>query len=202
MAERMKRVSYLLYLTLFITLFISPWHSLNQNVMTAAQEEKVFGKAALIFGTRVKDNKISPLLKERLEMGIRLYEGDKTKTLILSNTAQAAFVMKDYMIGRGIPDKDIILDIEAEITRHSCQTAIAEKNSGSILFVSQAFHLPRIYYECLKSGVEGQLVPAEFSNTIDRSKTSLYQILTIRFPRYVREMSLLWHDIVFQKIIF
>ena len=202
MAKRMKRGSYLLYLTLFIVLFVSPWHILNQNVMTAAQEEKVFGKAALIFGTRVKDDKISPLLMERLEMGIRLYEGDKTNTLIISNTEQAVLVMKDYMISRGIPEEDIVLDIEAEITRHSCQTAFAENNSGSILLVSQAFHLPRIYYECQKSGVEGQLVPAEFSNTIDRSKTSLYQILTIRFPRYVREMTLLWHDIIFQKLIF
>ena len=198
----MKRGSYLLYLILFITLFVSPWHRLNQKVMTAAQAEKVFGNAALIFGTRVKDNKISPLLMERLEMGIRLYEGDKTNTLILSNTEQAALVMKDYMISRGIPEEDIVLDIEAEITRHSCQTTFAENNSGSILFVSQAFHLPRISYECQKSGVEGQLIPAEFSNTIDRSKTNLYQILTIRFPRYVREMTLLWHDIIFQKLIF
>ncbi len=57
MVKRMKRVSYLLYLTLFIALFVSPWHILNQKVMTAEQEEKVFGKAALIFGTRVKDDK-------------------------------------------------------------------------------------------------------------------------------------------------
>ena len=198
----MKRGSYIFYLTLFITLFVSPWYILNQKVMTVEQEEKVFGKAALIFGTRVKDDKISPLLMERLEMGIRLYEGGKTETLILSNTAQAALVMKDYMIGRGIPEEDIILDIEAEITRHSCQTPFAANNSGSILFVSQAFHLPRISYECQKSGVEGQLIPAEYSNVIDRSNTSLYQILTIRFPRYVREMTLLWHDIIFQKLIF
>ena len=198
----MKRGSYLLYITLFIALFISPWHRLNQKVVTIEQEEKIFGKAALIFGTRVKDDKTSPLLMERLEMGIRLYEGDKTNTLILSNTEQAVLVMKDYMISRGIPEENIVLDIEAEITRHSCQTAFAENNSGSILFVSQAFHLPRIYYECQKSGVEGEMIPAEYSNVIDRSNTSLYQILTIRFPRYVREMYLLWHDIIFQKLIF
>lgn len=181
---------------------MSPWHIFNTKIISPETEEKVFGTVTVIFGTRVKDGEISPLMKERLEMGIRLYEGQKTETLILSNTEQAAHVMKTYMLSRGIPEDDIILDTKAIVTRQSCETGIVQKNSGSVLLVSQSFHLPRIYYECKKTGVIGKLVPAEYSRTFDRSNTSLQNIITIRIPRYIREMALLWRDIIFQKVIF
>lgn len=197
-----KRRSYLVWFLIILLLFMSPWYYLNTKIISPEAEEKVFGRAALIFGTRVTDGHIAPLLKERLEMGIRLYEGGKTDTLILSNTEHAAQVMKAYMLSRGIPEADIILDAEAVITRQSCETESARSRSGSILFVSQSFHLPRIYFECKKAGVAGQLVPAEYSRTIDRSNTSLYKIITIRLPRYIREMTILWGDIIFQKFIF
>ena len=197
----MKWSSYILCLLAFVSLFISPWFYFNQKLVSVEAEEKIFGDVTVIFGTRVTNDKISPLLKERLEMGVRLYEGKKTRKLILSNTEPAARVMKKYMITRGVPDADIILDMKARVTRQSCETQIVQ-NSESILFVSQSFHLPRIYYECKKLGAYGHLVPAEYSGAINRSKTSLYQIVTIRIPRYIREMFLLWRDIIFQTFIF
>ena len=196
-----KWSSYILWFLVFVGLFISPWFFLNQKLVSVEVEKKIFGDVTVIFGTRVTNDEISPLLQERLEMGIRLYEGNKTNKLILSNTEQASFIMKKYVTARGVPEADIILDMEARMTRQSCETHIVQ-NSESILFVSQSFHLPRIYYECKKLGVHGHLVPAEYSGAIDRSQTSLYQILTIRIPRYIREMVILWGDIIFQKFVF
>lgn len=196
-----KWSSYIFWPLAFVILFISPWIFFNQKLVSVEAEEKIFGDVTVIFGTRVTGDEISPLLKERLEMGIRLYDGEKTRKLILSNTEPAARVMKKYMMTRGIPEADIILDMQARVTRQSCETPIVQI-SESILFVSQSFHLPRIYYECKKLGVHGQLVPAEHSGVIDRSKTRFYHIVTIRIPRYIREMFLLWRDIIFQTFLF
>ena len=69
-SSAMKWSSYILCLLAFVSLFISPWFYFNQKLVSVEAEEKIFGDVTVIFGTRVTNDKISPLLKERLELSL------------------------------------------------------------------------------------------------------------------------------------
>jgi len=211
-----KIVILLIVLMLFLGIFISPWLFLSKNINSVEWDEKAHGTVGLIFGTRVIGDEVSPLLKERLEMGLRFYKGGKLETLVVSNTEDAAFVMKTYLVNRGVPEEDIVLDTQAVMTRDSCKSEIVQKHKNSVLFFSQSFHLPRISYECKKLGVLGglhSLIPAEriryYNNfqskpevRFEQQTLSKRKIIQIRTKRHFREMSILWADIIFQKFIF
>jgi len=190
-------------LSILVSIFLAPWLLLNSKVLIQEEylglETKNLG---LVFGTVVSQEKINPLLKERLEMGILLYETGKIKKIVVSNTPESSLVMQNYLLGKAVPESDIIVDETAVITRDSCNTNLITSETGSVLFISQSFHLPRILYECQKQGVEGLAVPAEYVGVIDRSNTTLYDIVTIRMKRYIREIVILWGDIVLQSFIF
>ena len=211
-----KKTTIFIAFALFFGAFVSPWLLLNKKINSIEWDEKAYGNIGLIFGTRVTGQKVSPLLKERLEMAIRFYEGGKVETLVVSNTEQASHVMRDYLLSRGVLNDDIVLDINAVITRDSCKSKIVQENKNSVLFFSQSFHLPRISYECEKLGVSGglhPLVPAERIRHYDNfmvepqihfedDKLSTAQVTYIRVKRHLREMTILWADIIFQKVIF
>ncbi|MBT4857270.1 YdcF family protein [Candidatus Uhrbacteria bacterium] len=149
---------------------------------------------ALILGAHVdSDGLPTPLLKERLEAGILLYENGMVERLVVSNTESAALVMMEYLTERNVPEDSIILDTTAVVTTDSCDTDSHEYLIDlSVVFVSQDFHLPRAIYQCNKLGIDGYGFPAELSGSIDRSQYSWGTKVSVRTQRFVRESGLTW----------
>lgn len=133
---------------------------------------------------------ISPLLKERLEAGKRIYEEEKAQKIVVSNTENAAQVMAKYFIDAGIAEEAIEVDINAVTTLDSCRYE-SEKNR-SVIFISQTFHLARLLYQCAGEGIDGLAFAPEGLDIIDRSAYTIGTKVQVRVKRYLREAGLTW----------
>ncbi|MCK4635894.1 MAG: YdcF family protein [Candidatus Moranbacteria bacterium] len=154
--------------------------------------------AIIIFGTVVRENKISPLLKQRLEAGEKIYHSSRERFqtvphIVVSNTESTTKVMAEYYHNKNIPSDSIELDVQAEKTPDTCRYEKQQYPNGrKVIFVSQGFHLPRLLYQCKKLGVEGIAFPAEKLDNTNKSDYSLFTKITVRTERYFREAGLTW----------
>ncbi|MDP2630472.1 MAG: ElyC/SanA/YdcF family protein, partial [Candidatus Uhrbacteria bacterium] len=112
----------------------------------------------LVLGSSVKGRKPNSILEERLDAASRLYDRKAAKKIILSgdnrtidyNEPQA---MKEYLVDKGIPEADLILDHAGRRTYDSCYRARNIFDVDSVIIVTQTFHLPRALYLCNALGV-------------------------------------------------
>lgn len=153
--------------------------------------------SALVLGASVKSRKPNSALQERLDMATLLYESGKVKKLVLSgdnrtieyNEPQA---MKDYLIEKGIPEHDLVLDYAGRRTYDSCYRARDIFHLDSVIIVTQDFHLPRALYLCNTLGIDAIGVAADTQYSIRW------------FGWYLREIPATlqaWIDINFRKPI-
>jgi len=148
-------------------------------------------ETVIVFGTLVKQDEVSALLKERLDASIEIYKAKKTKEILLSNTKEAVVVMQKYLLGKGIPQNDIVLDSTAVNTLDTCKNERKLfPNYRSRIFVSQGYHLVRINYQCKKIGVNALLFPAELLQEKRATLFSSWEVFSIRGTRYFREAGL------------
>lgn len=157
-------------------------------------EELPQSDAALVFGTLVgKDLSVSPLLRERLEAGIEILHEGKCRKVVVSNMKTASAVMARYMYERGIDPGLVEVDPLADDTPDTCTFERKNHPGGrSVIFVSQGFHLPRILYQCRKTGVEGKAFAAEKLHMDGRQQYPVYTRFATRAFRYTREAGLTW----------
>ena len=122
--------------------------------------------ALLVLGSSVKGRKPNSILEERLDMAFQLYDRAMAKKIILSgdnrtidyNEPQA---MKEYLVQKGIPEADLILDHAGRRTYDSCYRARDIFGIDSLIIVTQTFHLPRALYLCNALGVDAVGVAAD-----------------------------------------
>jgi vancomycin permeability regulator SanA len=107
---------------------------------------------AVILGNKInKDGTLSERLEKRLETGVELYQNHRIKRIIVSGgLGQEGFYegskMKEYLIGKNIPDYVIIVDNKGDNTRLTVENTLEiQKKYGfkSLIVVSQYFHVTR-----------------------------------------------------------
>lgn len=134
-------------------------------------------------------------MKQRLETARAIYTQKKAQTIVVSNTKSASFVMRDYLVKKGVPENDIELDIGAVRTVDSCIREM--KTHGSqrqLIFVSQNYHLPRIAFQCWRKDLRGHVFAAEYFD-LEPTQLAFYEVALIRTQRHFREAALLWFSI-------
>jgi len=116
-------------------------------------------QTALILGSSVSDEgKLSPVLKDRANAAIILYNAGKVKTILISGdnsttTYNEVNPVKTYLITQGIPEITIFLDYAGFDTYSSMYRARDIFLVGSTTIVSQSFHLPRAVYIAQNLGI-------------------------------------------------
>jgi len=192
----MKRIIALFVVVGVVVLFFIP-----NLIITLINEPRVVDSisdievsdVAVILGAGVtEDRQPTPLLVERLEAGILLYENELVEFLVVSNTFVASEVMQDYLIDSGVAKEDIIFDGDAVITTDSCDFIQNNYQNSSVILITQKFHAARSLYQCDKYEIDSIVFPAELSNSIDRSKTPFLQKYSIRFYRSIRVSAMDW----------
>lgn len=197
--KNLKKI--LLIVTIAIAIYLLPL-----QIITLTTEYEVIrninqlpeSDAILIFGTVVRNDEISPLLKERLEAGEEIYHHNKkqfqtTSNIVVSNTENATNTMAEYLYKKNISSRFIELDTQAEKTPDTCRYEKQQHpNNRKVIFVSQSFHLPRLIYQCKKLNVDGIAFPAENVRTNNQSEYSLFTKTIVRTQRYFREAGLTW----------
>lgn len=113
----------------------------------------------VVLGSQLDDvNNVTLVLRKRLDKAIQVYNYQKTKTqskisIIVTGGPQGhsnyseAEGMENYLIQKGIPAKDIILEPHAKNTsenlKYSQELIIKHRLQGKIIVITSRFHLMR-----------------------------------------------------------
>lgn len=145
----------------------------------------------VVLGAHIRDDgSPTEILQQRLDAAIVLHQTRHPKQIIVSNTADAAFRMRDYLLRHGIPADLIAVDTNAELTSDTCAYLIETQTKDPIVLLSQGYHLPRLLYLCQDVSRSLKGYPVE---TISTSYDySFLTKLRVRSGRYLREAGLTW----------
>lgn len=141
----------------------------------------------------------TPMLQDRLDTAIRLYnEGAAPKLLLSGDNGQEEYneveAMRQYAVDAGVKEEDIFLDYAGFSTYETMYRAMEVFNVRSAIVVTQPYHEYRALYIADKLGMEPLLgVSADFENYQGNDKAG-------DFYRSTREI--LARDKDFVKCIF
>ena len=130
-------------------------------------EEVTPRPVAIVFGAGVyPGGRLSPVLAERVETAVALYQAGKVQKLLMTGdnsipTYNEPWHMADYAIRLGAPEKDIAFDYAGRRTYDSCWRAKHIFGLDEVVLVTQRFHLPRALYLCRSLGLDAVGVAAE-----------------------------------------
>lgn len=142
----------LLFPKLIVWLFASPRIFTKEGVPA--------GRVAIVFGAGLRyDGTPTAILRDRVQTAVQLYQLGKVNKLLMSGDNRVVDynepeAMRQYALGLGIPDEDIVLDYAGRRTYDTCYRASAIFQVNSAVLVTQDFHLPRAIFLCNWFGVE------------------------------------------------
>jgi len=114
----------------------------------------------LILGAGVwNGNTPSPMLKDRLDEGLRLYnEGVAHKIIVSGDHGRDDYdevnVMKKYLVDAGVPSEDVFMDHAGFSTYESMYRAKEVFGVRKLIIVTQEYHIYRAIYICERLGLE------------------------------------------------
>lgn len=124
-------------------------------------------KTALILGARVyPSGRLSGMLKDRVLTGIDLYKRKKVEKLLLSGDGRTVRYnetvnMKKYLLKKGIPETDILVDPSGLDTRASMRRAGYIFKLKDFVIVTQRFHLARAVFYARACGLDAVGIVAD-----------------------------------------
>lgn len=150
--------------------------TLNSRVKTSAKERIISPEETarlqqvdciLVLGCGVRaDGTPSPMLTDRLERSIELYEGGASGKLLMSGDHGSmkydeVNVMKQHAVNRGVPSENVFMDHAGFSTYESIYRAKEIFKAEKIIVVTQGYHLYRALYIAAGLGVEAYGVGAD-----------------------------------------
>lgn len=124
-------------------------------------------EAALVLGALVyKSGNVSPILSDRLDVGMELYKNNKAPKLLLTGDHgrkdyDEVNAMKKYALNKGAQESDIFMDHAGFSTYESLYRAKDVFGAKKIIIVTQKYHLTRAVYIARKLGLEAYGVPSD-----------------------------------------
>ena len=148
------------YLIILIVVGISIILSINFYVILSTKKQivdlsnlknKNDYDCIIVLGAGIWGDRPSPMLQDRLDEAIKLYEEGKAPKIIMSgDNGQEGYdevnVMKDYAIEKGIPSEDIFMDHAGFSTYESIYRAKEIFQVKKAIIVTQKYHLYRALY--------------------------------------------------------
>jgi uncharacterized SAM-binding protein YcdF (DUF218 family) len=144
--------------------------------------------AAVVLGAAVFGDRPSPVLRERINHAIGLYEAGYIDRIIFTGgLGQTAVVTEAeasavYARSRGIPPEAILLEMTSTTTRQNltnAQQIAAKENLNSFLIVSTPFHMKRAM------AIAGDLDMEAYTSP---TRTIRWLSVYTRFRAYTREV--------------
>lgn len=165
------------------------------------KDEKQDADVAIVLGAATYYDEVSPVYRERLNQGIRLYiDGYVDKVIVTGgfgagNAHSDAYTAKQYVVSQGVPEEDILLEETSSITQENLENAkvIMEENGmTTAIIVSDPLHMKRAMLLAKDAGIESYSSPTE---------TTMYQSLETKVPFALRELFFYvgykWYRIIF-----
>lgn len=172
--KRRRRKRILLWgLTLLIVVLSFPW--VWRTAVKAYYQRQIHTieatsphRVAVVFGAAVYGNgRLSPVLRDRVETAVQLYESGRVEKIIMSGDNQTLdydepSAMVAYAVARGVPPEDVQPDYGGRRTYDTCYRARDIFLVDEAVLVTQRFHLPRALFTCQALGVPSIGVAADF----------------------------------------
>ena len=121
-------------------------------------------EAVIVLGAGLRaDGTPSPYLRRRLALAADLHERGVASTVILSGDAHERAdgspydepaAMRDWIVARGVPEEDLVLDHEGFDTTATCRRAHDVYGVRSAVIVTQDYHLRRALFSCARAGLD------------------------------------------------
>lgn len=115
---------------------------------------------AIVFGAGLsEDGTPSPMLSDRVEAAVELYNRGKVhKLLMTGDNSQISYnevsAMKRLAHHLGVPTKNIFLDYAGFSTYESCYRTHKVFDLHKAVLITQSYHLPRAVYTCRQLGIQ------------------------------------------------
>ena len=146
------------------------WHmssSVADRILSPEEAAELDADCILVLGAGLRrDNSPSPILRERIDRGIGLYNlGAAPKLLMSGDHGRVGYnevgVMKALAIEAGIPSQDVFMDHAGFSTYESLYRARDVFCAKRVIIVSQKYHLYRALYIADPLGLEAYGVGAD-----------------------------------------
>ncbi len=175
---------FILATNLWIKHSVSSYIIESKNLVTfyENQSQNIQSDCILVLGAGVyKNNEPSPILKERLDRAILLYDQKVSDKIIVSGdhnkeSYDEVNVMKSYLKQAGIPDDAIFMDHAGLNTYDSMYRARFIFQVERPVIVTQKYHLYRSVYLARALGMDAYGVACDqqiFSGTLARESREL-----------------------------
>lgn len=120
----------------------------------------------MVLGAGLWDGEPSPMLKERLDFGLKVYDTGCTDRMLMSGDhGQEDYdevnTMKAYAADHGVPTDNIFMDHAGFSTYESMYRARDVFDVEKMVIVTQSYHLYRAVYDARKLGIDAYGVKAE-----------------------------------------
>ncbi len=143
---------------------------------------------AVVLGAAVWDDEPSPVLRERVNHSIWLYENGYVNKIIFTggkgdgDKFAEAEVARDYAIKNNVKSEDILIETKSTITEENLRYAYdiaTGENFGTFAIVSDPLHMKRAVLMAKNIGMEAYSSPTQ---------SSVYKTLNSKIPFFFREL--------------
>jgi vancomycin permeability regulator SanA len=125
------------------------------------------------------DGSPSTYLRRRLDAAADLYARGVAPAVLVSGDAHDDYdepgSMRAWLLDRGVPDEDILLDREGFDTHATCTRAASEFGVRTAVVVTQGYHLPRTLFSCRVAGLDAVGVGVSAAS-VEPWKAVLYRV--------------------------
>lgn len=142
----------------------------EDNILTPKQASELNDvDCIIVLGCRVNDETPSPMLSDRLTVGVELYnDGVAPKILMSGDHGQTDYdevnAMKQFAIDLNVPSEDVFMDHAGFSTYESMYRAKEIFKAEKVVIVTQEYHLYRSIYIAEQLGLEAYGVASDLQN--------------------------------------
>lgn len=160
-----KFLKYLMIFFLIITLLVISSNIIvvlttKKNILSLNKITEVKNiDCLLVLGAGIRGNYPTPMLEERLQQSIVIYQQQISNKILVSGDHQnqnhdEVNAMKDYLVGHQIPSQDVFMDHAGISTYDSIYRAKYIFQAQKIIIITQEYHLHRALYIAKQLGIE------------------------------------------------
>jgi uncharacterized SAM-binding protein YcdF (DUF218 family) len=148
--------------------FVQVWLASRHDGAQAAD-------AVVVLGAAQYDGRPSPVLEARLDHALELYkEGLVGKIVVTGGKQQGdrfseAYAGSTYLRGRGVPDDDLLLEVQGRNTWESLAAAtriLHDEGMDTAVLVTDGYHALRVDAIADELGIEASVSPARPGGTL------------------------------------
>ena len=184
-----KKIGKRLILAIILVLFIFISYSAFSIWSFSDKVQLVKSDVAVVLGAAAWGDEPSPVLRERINHSIWLYENDYVDKIIFTGgKGEGAMyaeseVAREYAINNNVKPEDILIEKKSRITEENLTYAFeiaAQQNFKTFTIVSDPLHMKRAMLMAENTGMEDS-----YSSP---TQTSVYKSWESKVPFFVREL--------------